>query len=383
MTFLQPRGVLAWWTDAAMAAAFLVTCEAEVIIHLHDDRAHDHWPSVVVVTIVVIIAAAIGARRRMPLLAVSVAMGGVVVLALSLSHLSDINSPQLVLFVAPYSVGAYSSRVRAIFGLALSSAAAVTLSVRSPSGASALLFTLGVCGSSWIAGRYLRGRRALAADLQQTTERIAAERDTREALAIADQRSRIAQELQALVAQSVSTMIVQSEAARRLLEHDLDGADPAMAMVEQTGRDALSQMRRILGVLRHPGEPTELSPQPGIGQIAALVEQARATRSDVTLQVEGTPVPLSASVDLAVYRILDETLEATTTAAPVDIRLRFAVEHVELTVTAAGDDPFDWPTIAIRERVSLCEGTIAVEALPDARRCLTVRLPRVPTGALA
>jgi hypothetical protein len=95
-----------WW-DLMLAAAFGIACEAEVVVHLRGDRAHDHWPAAAVVSIVAGIAVAVAARRKAPLAAASVAMAGIVVLALSLSHLTGINSPQLVLFVAPYSVAAY------------------------------------------------------------------------------------------------------------------------------------------------------------------------------------------------------------------------------------------------------------------------------------
>jgi signal transduction histidine kinase len=280
----------------ALAAAFGIACEAEVVVHLRGDRAHDHWPAAAVVSIVAVIAAALAARRKAPLAAASVAMMGVVILALSLSHLSDINSPQLVLFVAPYSVAAYSPRLRAIAGLTVCIAAASALSARSLSGMPAWIFTLSVCGCAWVAGRFMRARRALAAELHQTNERIAAETDGRETLAIAGQRTRIAQELQILVAHSVSTMIVQSQAAQRLLDQDPDQADAAMERIEATGRHALDEMRRLLGVLRHSDDRAELAPQPGVGQIPALIEKMRGTQLDVALHVEGKPGLLPASV---------------------------------------------------------------------------------------
>jgi len=99
-----------------------------------------------------------------------VAMAGIVILALSLSHLTGINSPQLVLFVAPYTVAAYSPRIPAIAGLAVCIAAMGTLSAVSASESSGWVFTIGVCGCSWVAGRFIRARRALAAELRQTNE---------------------------------------------------------------------------------------------------------------------------------------------------------------------------------------------------------------------
>jgi signal transduction histidine kinase len=230
----------------------------------------------------------------------------------------------------------------------------------------------------------MRGRQALAVELRQTNERIAAETDSWEALAVVGQRTRIAQELQILVAHSVAAMIVQSHAAQQLLDRDSDQADAAMATIEATGRHALDEMRRILGVLRHPGDQAELAPQPGVEQIPALVEKARAATPDVALRVEGKPGPLPASVDLAVYRLLAEALTAVEgTPTPVDTLLRFGPGDITLAVTAPQNVRLDWPTIAMRERVALCNGTIDVETIPDGGERLVIHLPCVLAGALA
>ena len=122
-------------------------------------------------------------------------------------------------------------------------------------------------------------------------------------LVIAEQRTRIARELQALVANSVSAMIVQTQAAQRLLVEAPRDADAAMVIIEDTGRQALAEMRRILGVLRRDDDKPELSPAPGVGQIPALIERVRRSHPLVALHVEGEPGPLPASVDLGIYRI--------------------------------------------------------------------------------
>ena len=144
---------------------------------------------------------------------------------------------------------------------------------------------------------------------------IASEREDRERLAVVDERTRIARELQAAVAHTLSTMVVQSEDAERLLDTDRAQADAAMAMIERTGRQALDEMRRILGVLRDPEQEVDLVPQPAVGQLYELIEAARATGRRVELHIEGAPRPLSASVDLAVYRIVQEALASTSAAA--------------------------------------------------------------------
>jgi signal transduction histidine kinase len=213
---------------------------------------------------------------------------------------------------------------------------------------------------------------------------LAAEEGGRELLAIAEQRTRIARELQTLIAHSVSAMIVQTQTAQRLLAGHPDDADAAMATIEDTGRQALADMRRILGVLRRSDDEADLAPQPGVGQIPALVERLRNTQRPVLLRVEGAPGPMPASVDLGVYRILEEALAGAIDAGePVDIVLRFGADDIELSVTSPSGTHLDWPTTAMRERAALCQGTAAVESTVGPGERLVVRLPCVFDEAVA
>jgi signal transduction histidine kinase len=213
-------------------------------------------------------------------------------------------------------------------------------------------------------------------------------------LAIAEQRTRIALELQTLVANSVSAMIVQTQAAQRLLVRVPGDADAAMATIEDTGRQALAEMRRILGVLRRADDKADLLPAPGVGQIPALVERVRQAQRLVELHVDGEPGPLPASVDLGVYRILEDALASTDERADrtdgadgangaIDVIVHFGVDDVELDVTYRGGPRLDWPSLAIRERVALCQGSVEVDILPGTGERLVVRLPRVFEGAFA
>jgi signal transduction histidine kinase len=181
-------------------------------------------------------------------------------------------------------------------------------------------------------------------------------------------------------------MIVQSEAAQRLLDQDQQLADIAMATIEDTGRRALNEMRRILGVLRNSDGQAELAPQPGIGQISALVEANRKSGRQIALQVTGEPGPLPASVDLGLYRILAEALATTVAVAQtLAVTLRFHEHDIELQVTANGGTPLDWPTIGMCERAALCQGTVDVDVdtVAGVGGRLSVRLPRVFEEATA
>jgi glucose-6-phosphate-specific signal transduction histidine kinase len=202
------------------------------------------------------------------------------------------------------------------------------------------------------------------------TQRLVAERESRELLAVADERTRIARELHAMVAGRITAMVVQTGAAQRLLRDDLDRADEAMAAVEAAGRQTLAEMRRILGVLRHPDQAAELAPQPGVGQIHRLLEQARADHRNVEFEVDGEPGPLAASADLGLYRILEEAL-ATAGPGDIKVRLGFAQQDVDLQVLADGAVDQAWPTLGMRERVAFCGGE-----LEAGEGRLRVRLPR-------
>jgi signal transduction histidine kinase len=382
--WMSARGRAGRWFDPALAGVLLVACEAEVVFDLVHDRSHHHWPVAANVIVVMFLTVPLAVRRRMPLASAITVKTSVLLLVIGLSDIKTVNFPQLVLFIAPYSVAAYSSRTRALVGLAYTVAALCAANLINPSGASSWVFSIGVGAGSWITGRIMRARRGLAAELKRTTDRLAAERGARELLAIADQRTRIARELQALVANSVSTMIVQTQAAQRLLDRDPTLADAAMATIEETGREAMTEMRRILGVLRHDDEPQRnLSPQPGIGQIASLVEHARTSQRHVELQVGGEPGPLPASVDLGIYRILEDAIDTVDDANPIDIRLRFDERDVELSVSSPVAVRLDWPTVAMRERAALCRGAVHVETVPGSGERLVVRLPRTFEGALA
>ncbi|HEY2161704.1 MAG TPA: histidine kinase, partial [Solirubrobacteraceae bacterium] len=251
-------------------------------------------------------------------------------------------------------------------------------------GTGSAIFVLGASTASWGIGRALRSRRALAQKLEGTAERIAVERGDRVRLAVADERSRIARELQAVVAREVSTMVVQSQAAQRLLDTDPIEADEATAAIVRTGRDALSEMRRILGVLRDPEHEPDLAPQPGVGQLHALIERARAEGRHVELRVQGGPRPLPASADLGIYRILEEALAGTRDipepAPPIVVVLGFDEAGISLAIT--GRSSPSWPTVAMRERVALCDGEVHVDSVDGSER-LRVRIPDVLEGALA
>ncbi len=216
-----------------------------------------------------------------------------------------------------------------------------------------------------LAGRGVRSRVLLQREMREKAERHEAERDVHAARAVEDERNRIAAELQAVVANGVSAMVVQAETVpRSIAAGDTAGAGDALRVVEETGRDALAEMRRLLGVLRREGEGPALAPQPSLDRAPALVEQVSGDGLVVALQVEGQAVPLSSGVDLAAYRVLQEALHWTreadgTTSATVSISYDDRDVRVTVRDDRAGGRPPDSTSIqALRDRVGLYGGVL-------------------------
>ncbi len=325
-------------------------------------------------------------RRRSPLGFTAASMVLAVVCCAWLSDITQTTWTNYLLLLPAYTVASYEQLPRALVGLALAEAAPWVVDAlgRHPTFGD-FAFTTIIVGISWVTGRALRSRRLLQVELVDKAKRLTAEREDRARLAVADERTRIARELHAVVANNVSAMVIQAEAAKLTVGVDADAADRAMIAIEQTGREALSEMRRILGVLRRPeGDRPALAPQPGIGQIHALLEQARGRGRDVELQLQGEPGPLPFTVDLAAYRILEEVL-----AAPCEpdcqlaVTLRFTERSIELEISGDRSGFAGLPTIGMNERVASCEGRLHVEDASLGVQRMVAVLPRAFEEAFA
>jgi signal transduction histidine kinase len=234
----------------------------------------------------------------------------------------------------------------------------------------------------WGCGRAVRSRRRIRRQLEQLSAQLAEEREDRARLAVAAERSQIARELHAAVVRSVTAMVVQAEAAVTQLDQDPRATDAIMETIEDAGRATLADMRRILGVLRHPGERPEREPQPGIDQIHTLIRRARESGQAVRTKIDGEPGPLPPGVEVGLYRILHEALASARAnpERPVDVSLRFVGGELELRVYA---DVNDWPTDAMRECASMCHGELDADRHSDGRRGILARMPTALQGAFA
>ena len=223
-------------------------------------------------------AVAAGWRRRAPLLFLAVVGGLAVALSSGLTSLDRSTITGLYCLALPlFAVGAWEPRTRAVVGLALWAAGAggVALLYTGSAGGYAGALVVGIV--VWAAGRLWRTQMLLNADLSETTKRLAAERDQRARLAVATERIRIARDLHGSVAHGVITMVVQAEAARTLLVHQPRQVEAAILDVEQTGRDALGQLRLILGVLRSSTSPPAATERGAEGATPASLPAGPAT----------------------------------------------------------------------------------------------------------
>jgi signal transduction histidine kinase len=230
----------------------------------------------------------------------------------------------------------------------------------------------------WWVGRSLRLRRAYLDELEARARRLERAREADSRAARAEERSRIARELHDVVAHHVSVMTVQAGAARRILHRDPESVQDALATIEQMGRTALGEMRRLVGVLRTEAEPTrsELSPQPGVGDVSGLVDQLRETGLQVQLWIEGESRSLSPGVDLAAFRLVQEALTNTLKHAGPQarawVRIQYADRQLEIEVEddgrglvaglgrTGGSNGNGHGLVGMRERVALYGGDLRI-----------------------
>jgi signal transduction histidine kinase len=271
--------------------------------------------------------------------------------------------------VAFYSLGAHAADDEARLGLGLGLAgqwAIVFVSGQVDFGS--FFFSAALAVISWLIGRNNRARvlRLAAAEREQ---------EQRTRLALSDERARIAREFHDVVAHSVGVMVVQAEGARRVLGRDPERAREALDSIEQTGRTALADMRRSLGVLRRDDVDPALQPQPGIDDVGELLEQAREAGLAVEYAVEGEPRTLPQGIDLSVYRIVQEALTNTIKHAgrvPTRITVSYGDRDLTLEVSDSGPGPSanggggsGQGLIGMRERVELQGGKLVTGPGPD------------------
>ena len=315
------------------------------------------------------------ARRRYPLLVFTAVM----VVQLGHVWVEEPVAGDLAVFFALYSVGRWEprpSRLAPVAGLAAAWAVVVFLTwARADARWTDLLLVLGTLTAALVLGMNARTRHAYLQSLLDRAAALEHERDQQAVIAVAAERARIAREMHDVVAHSLSVMIALSDGAASTAPRDPGQAADVMRQAGSLGRQALGEMRRLLGVLRDDDGDT-FAPQPGDRELVALVERVRSAGLPVDLVVTGPPHLSSAGAQLAVHRIVQESLtnvmKHAPTATRATVRLDYATDHIDIEVI--NDDPRPDPRLrqapghgltGMRERATVYGGALTAGRDPD------------------
>ncbi|WP_242907882.1 sensor histidine kinase [Actinomadura terrae] len=261
--------------------------------------------------------------------------------------------------------------------------------IRYPVGSDDKKFTFlamtAVVAGVWILGLHMRTRRAYLRSVEERAERLERERDAEVQMAMAAERGRIARELHDVIAHNVSVIVVQADGASYAINTDVGKASQALETISSTGRLALAEMRRLLGVLREGDDAGEYAPQPGVAQLDDLVEQVRASGLAVNMRVDGSPATMSEGRQLTVFRIVQEALTNTLKhgglRVSADVRLRYAGDTVEIRVVddgrgaAAVSDGRGHGLVGMRERAAVYGGSVRAAPRPGGGFEVVARIP--------
>ncbi|HEY7196810.1 MAG TPA: sensor histidine kinase [Gaiellaceae bacterium] len=286
--------------------------------------------------------------------------------------------------VAAFQLGNLADGARARLGLlVVVGSAAVILSNDPTHTTDELIFTPLFFALGWLAGYALRERSERADAAEVRAAQAERERDAAMRVAVAEERARIARELHDIVAHAVSVMVLQVGAVRHKLPESLEEPSDALKGVEQTGRSALAEMRRLLTAMRRDGDARELAPQPGLGSLESLLEEVGRAGLPVQLHLDGEPFAVPRAIDLSAYRIVQEGLtnalkHARASRADVTVRYRPDELQVEVRDDGAGDGTGGSPgygLVGVRERVKIYGGKMSAGRAAGGGFVLETRLP--------
>ena len=288
--------------------------------------------------------------------------------------------------VASFLLGNLRDEQQARFGLAVVLGGAAIVVYNDPHHAPGeFVFIPLVFALVWVAGFAVRARAVHAEAAEERAVHAEHEREAAARIAVAEERARIARELHDIVAHAVSVMVLQVGAVRHKLPDGRREDRDALSHVEQAGRAALTEMRRLLNAMRADGEDAELAPQPGLDQVDALIEQVGRAGLPVHLQVVGQPFELPRGIDISAYRILQEGLTNAlkhANASHADVALHYDPDQLRIEVRDDGtgaaptrSNGVGYGLVGIRERVKLYGGEMSAGRAREGGFVLTTRLP--------
>jgi signal transduction histidine kinase len=336
------------------------------------------------VAVALFFASSFLARRTLPLVPLLAAVAVIEINHTVLHGIAEGGAFMLGLVIALYS-GTRHARGWMLPACVVVSVAIIPLAALDPHQPPSVgdwIFFATFIGFPTVAGRIFYRRHETDERLARENADLAADRDRRAAEAVAEERARIARELHDVVAHAISVIVLQARGGRRVLASAPDDATTAFDTIEHTGEQALDEMRRLLAMLRYDGEPG-LSPQPGLHALDDLAGSVTRMGLPVEVVREGTPVELSAGIDLSAYRIVQEALtNALKHAGPARARVRvsFTADHLDLEVFddgpgTGGGGGSGHGLLGIRERAELYGGHVEAGRCPEGGYAVRARLP--------
>jgi signal transduction histidine kinase len=331
----------------------------------------------------------IAARRVFPLGALTISVAAIS-LHIALGY-EGVPAGTFAALVILYSATSMTDMGRAILaGVITAAGIGIYFATdRGEPGLTQAVTTSATYAAAWGLGVYVRSRREYTSVVEERAGLLEREREVRSREAVADERARIARELHDMVGHALSLIVIQSGGAQRVLQAKPELVRDTLASIEATGRQALTDMERMLGMLRTT-EATDktLSPQPGLGDVEVLAARVSEAGLPVDVSIEGLPVPLPASVDLSAYRIIQEALtNALKHAGPAQasVNIRYGSDSLELVIVDNGQgasaDALDnhrgggRGLIGMKERVALFGGELTAGARPEGGFRVHAKLP--------
>jgi signal transduction histidine kinase len=303
-------------------------------------------------------------RRRAPLASLLASMAVLLVWTLIAAPQGSL-VPLLTTLALVFSLAVHASTRRAAAGLGVSAAVLAVEVASTTNSFGDYVFIGAFLVGSWLAGRAVRVRQRRADELFDRTVRLEVEREEKVRAAAANERARIARELHDVISHSVSVMVVQAGAAEQVFDSDPDQARNSLRSIQETGRQARHELRRLLGLMRADSEGPTLAPQPGLNELETLAQQLRQSGLEVELHLDAEQGILSPGLDLSAYRIIQEALtNALTHGGPgrAEVFVRRDRDALELEVLSKGwalaENGGGFGLIGMRERVALYGGEL-------------------------
>jgi signal transduction histidine kinase len=368
------RGVVDRW----VAAGFVVIGETEALLQGGADQP------------LMLVALAVGYgmlawRRSQPVVAGAGMFATWIVANTLIGQLHDLQFPLIAVLTMCYAMGAYTEgRAALVAPLVILAGMSGVIMSFDEQVFTDYIFPTAFALIAWLAGRGLRTRSQLTEELHEAAVQAQEAHERDAARAAVEERRRIAREMHDVVAHSVSVMVVQAGGARRILEHDPRRAVEAAAHIEDVGRAALTEMRRLLGVLHHGEEEAGRAPQPTLRELEGLIARSRAAGLPVTLVVEGDPQPLPPGKDLAAYRVVQEALTNAIKhagATPTSVIVRWEASSLQLKIVDLGGNAMNGSNgsghglIGMEERMRMYDGSLRAGPVAGGGFEVVARMP--------